>query len=301
MNPKTIETLISKIGLTPVQAVWVMGLSEKHALWIGNQIKANPALFPKEGGNIKKVLTWIKKNPGIDLGQYDYGKALSASLESEKTSFKRDRGSLKNVKIVAICEGSQYKWVVLKTEEDCVEEGIKLRHCLRNSASNYLGEGKKLFSLRDEYNKPILTIQIIKGKIRQYSAKWNNRPDEKYNQYIEVLEKQAKVTITEESKVEWRILELKVGKVFDGDLDIDNETELPAGLRVKGNLTISSGDTELPKGLVMDGDLILEDYAFHIEGGITVKGDIILSGSGAYSFHINLKKIKFGGKIIFNA
>jgi hypothetical protein len=212
------EVLVKKVGLTKTQAKWVVKLSEKHAIWIANQIKSYPEIYPKATAEIKKILDWKKKNEGISIKDYDYATALEAVEGESKSHFLKQQGSLENKNVVAVCHGTPYKWVELKTKDDCIEEGIAMRHCLKdNGGHGYKNVNTRLFSLRNQYNRPVLTIQIHKGnklevgKIGQYSGKCNNPPAQEYNSCFKFLEEQANLKISASSKIANRI---------DSDLDI---------------------------------------------------------------------------------
>jgi hypothetical protein len=302
MNIKTIDTLLEKIKITPTQAVWVMGLSEKHAIWIANQIKANPQIFPQGAGDIKNILEWKKYNQEFDLTKHTFSQVLERIKEDEKSGFKITDQSLKNRNIVAVCDSIigdlhsdllNYKWVELKTIDDCLEEGHAMRNCLRDRAKQYLKKGSRLFSLRNLNNTPEVTVQIVNGELIQYYASENTSPNEMYADCIEFLEKQAKVKISTLSKVDFGIpvkMVLK-GNKHIGDLVINDKCpNLPKNLEVTGNLLISDCEfVQLPLGLKVGKKLELSNIgSVNFSKNSTIGKDLEIRSCTEVYFEPNL-------------
>jgi hypothetical protein len=304
---------MSVLGLSKAQANWAFKISKKHAIWIGNTIKENPKLYPKGKNLFKKIMAWKKKNPAINLKQYKYKNLLRLVLDNGKTTFFKDEGSLKNDRIVAICEGSQFKWVELITEDDCVEEGEYMSHCLEDSSHNYIGNGELLFSLRDLYNKPVVTLQLVQHDygtdyyIEEYRASHDDDPEKKYAKFFSFLEvylKKKRIKVSGISKYENDITS-KLSKkdlTFKGDLEItdDNSMLVCDGLTVKGSLIFNTVDMDLPRNLSVGGDLTLgeECEVLSIPKGTKIGGD--LEVYTAYLEQLDFRNIKLGGKVFFN-
>jgi hypothetical protein len=196
------EVLVGKIGLTEAQAKWAVKISDKYAVWIARQVAANPKIHPKQEDGIRKILSWKKKNPAVNLLKYDYASALSEAKKSDKLPFLQSHNSLKNKKVVAVCGKSEYKWVEINTKNDCVEEGLALKHCLKDGRGGYLNGGARVFSLRDRYNRPVLTLRLLGEMLTEYSASQNNRPSSEYGKFLAFLEEQAALKIDAVSKYE---------------------------------------------------------------------------------------------------
>jgi hypothetical protein len=299
MNPQVIDTLITKIGLTPVQAVWVMSLSEKHAVWIANQIKQSPELFPKEGGKFKKIMKWKKKNNAISLEGHTCDSLVK--LMNTDMPFNIIEGSLKNQRIVAECEGGEYKWVAIKNKEECVEEGDKMHHCLRHGGQSYL-RGAKLYSLRNKNNIPVLTLQIKGNAITEYRAKHDKEPNEIFAQYFKFLEQKEKLNIHTFSKFAHGITKEKqiFPKLFKGNLTIPSgagkSVRMPVGFHVTGDFIMEDCNVKLPAKLKVGGNLVFNEYIH--EGKITdveVGKNIILN---SIYVKLDMNNIKLKGMVI---
>lgn len=213
------EILTKKIGLTKDQATWVVKLSEKHAIWIANQVKSNPTIYPKKTAEVRKILAWNRKNPSVRIKDYDFNAALKEIKKTATMHFLSSPNSLKNTKVVAVCEGTEYKWVEINTKADCIEEGVAMKNCLKdNEGSGYLNRKTRLFSLRNKFNRPVVTIQIVTadyGELRkskvvwkkdehsigQYCGKGNVAPSDEYAECFKFLEKQEKLQIPASSKI----------------------------------------------------------------------------------------------------
>lgn len=217
------EILVGKIGLTKYQAKWAVKTSKKYAVWIAKQLQEK-GLNMSTRIAIKKIIEWKKKNPAVNLNKYNLDSIIKEMHKTETSGFKIELGSLSNKKVIAVCPGKKYRWVELTTQEDCFEEGRAMNHCLKTSPQDYLpsyhhedeNTKSRLFSLRDEYNKPVLTLQINNGILCQYSGKRNVIPAQEYSIYFNTLETETGLRVAENSKFRFGVFgKLSAAKVHE--------------------------------------------------------------------------------------
>jgi hypothetical protein len=238
MNEALLVVLTHKIGLTDDQANKVVQTSEKHAIWIANQLKSFGNKVPKTfWSNTKVIIAWVKKNQTINLKTLTYKEALLKAKKSDKAPFKFIDGSLKNAVVFADCEGSPYKWVELKTKDDCHEEGKAMKNCLKdNLGGGYIFGGSsfkenKLFSLRNEFNRPVVTLCLrATGRkdnptfeVADYLSKTNSEPKKEYAKYFKFLEAKVTTPITANSKYELGLSDEMTMELFHEQLSAEIE------------------------------------------------------------------------------
>ena len=158
--------LINKFGLSRQTVLWILSITDKHHIWIANQIKKNPRLFhDRYQIDFEKIIKWKKIDQFYDIKNLSFEEALNLADEYSlnKTGFIEAHKSLKNKKIYL--DLKEYKWVKLETPQDCREEGRAMNHCLKGGHNSNIVEGINLaYSLRDKYNHPKITIEINKKK-----------------------------------------------------------------------------------------------------------------------------------------
>jgi hypothetical protein len=283
---KTEKIIVEKIGLTQSQSDWCKRISDKYAIWIANQIKANPEVYSSNGEEkIRIILGWKKRYANINLNDYTYDKALKLANKANKEAFIKQENSLKNKDIYL--DLGDYKWVRMTKLTHLKEEGAAMNNCigtLRHGHAREIISGRCVaYSLRDLYNRPHITLKINKhnNSITEFRGKCNEFPNSVYVPYlIDFLEynnewtditaeaTHKKLLLSDKSVVERLInkfdqklhLKLQHNIPFskedfnvDGNLDLryieSDKITLPEGTNVKGNLFLHSSIVELPDNL----------------------------------------------------
>jgi hypothetical protein len=290
---KTTKIIVEKIGLSAKDANWCKSISEKYAIWIANQIKAQPDLKRKKAA-IEKIILWKKDNGSVNLNKFDFAGISKHIQDSTKNAFKNNDNSLKNTNIYL--DLGEYKWVELKKAQDCIEEGEAMGHCVGNRSYYLVIKSNKdrIFSLRDIYNRPHVTIciNIVERRIVQLKGKENKEPVGKYIDSVidflkhtneknlwreiqddtwkdalknnfEQAKKFAKLFPKFYSKVELIELGIFTGKSYTCtkrlDLSFSKIEFLPANMKVKGALRLyyCTNLNTLPENLTVEGYLDL--------------------------------------------
>lgn len=183
------------------------------------------------------------------------------------------------LKIISTFNG--FTWVLLRSENSYLREGILMRHCVKEY---YKWNGETLiYSLRDEKNLPHATLEIREvnlGKRRvksviQISGKANQPLSEKYWNHLLCF-------LNYFHRTYWCIPNL--GAYSYNNLFFDQTTNQVILLE---NLTYHPQDLELikftgkmPKTCIIEGDLSLA-YAEPktLSSELIIKGNLILTGS----------------------
>lgn len=192
------EILVNKIGLSESLTESILKISNKHSIWIANQIVEHPQTSDCLS-EYKMIIDWIKNDTTYNIKYLNYFEALNIAKreikkqkeenlllkEYHKNRFINNIYSLKNRKIYL--NTGKFKWVKLKTISDCQEEGYEMFHCLKNySYGKRVSKGKeRAYSLRDIYNRPFVTISIGSNScIENIFSKYNGSVDDEHIPYV---------------------------------------------------------------------------------------------------------------------
>ena len=171
---------------------------------------------------------------------------------------------------------SNFRWVELTSKKALEREGKLMSHCVGNYFERVNSGNVRIFSLRDNQNRPHTTIELAKNKIEQIKGFANQGVKEEYVKYVkDFLEKKPKG--------------IKFEKVEDllniGILDIDGTWydiyRLPKNLTIKRNLDLSGTQIkELPSDLKVGGGLYLSGTQIkELPSDLKVGGGLYLSGT----------------------
>lgn len=155
-----LNILTEKIGLSQKKAEWVLKRTTKHHIWLANQVKSLNC-YKDYLTDIIMVFNWLKLDNTVNIKELTLSEAtkLAKTALDNKYGFIIINGSLKNMDVVL--DLGEYKWVKLNTVNDCYEEGNAMSNCLNTDRSFSVRDGKKnVYSLRDKYNKPHVTLDI---------------------------------------------------------------------------------------------------------------------------------------------
>lgn len=186
---KRINIIVNKIGLSQDIANFCIAKSKKYAIWLANQIKNNISVLGKNE-ELDLIFDWKRNFQLVNINELTFKQALKESKVYHKSLFVKTKDSLKNRKVILNC--GDFKWVQLLTEEDCLEEGRAMGHCIGGHGHNTnISTGNTIaYSLRDKYNKPHLTFEMrVKDLIVfEFKGRANSQPKAEYLQYfIELL------------------------------------------------------------------------------------------------------------------
>jgi acetyltransferase-like isoleucine patch superfamily enzyme len=298
---KRINVITGKLGLTESQAVYCIGKHKKYAIWIANQIKDfNIDINSIDDDNkIDRILDWKREAQEVNLNELNFKQALKIADKYFDSIFIKTSKSLKNKNVVLDC--GQYKWVQLKTVEDCVEEGNAMGHCIGNSNhSQSISQDRSIaFSLRDKYNKPHLTLEAPFnkehnkfGKIFEFKGSKNQTPNVEYVKYfIDLLKKYDFQGYTDSNL--YKSLENSfelVNKINTINSEFfPFEIKLSLGLDCFGEQEIFINDISinvkdlkninLPKGIMFYTNVSIQAEEINISDDIIIGGNLYLSAS----------------------
>lgn len=311
---KRIDIIMNKMGLSLEIAQWAIGLHKKYAIWAANQVKNNPSLFPAKCGDFETIIDWKKEQHAINLNELSFNTALRrarAFNKQKENPFKTITGSLKNQNIVL--DLGDYKWVELKTEEDCREEGDAMKHCIGGYRPS---ENHQLFSLRDKFNVPHLSISIQNNNLNQYKGKSNSQPKEQYlipflklisnyklekvhdqyfwnsirskPEYIEMLDKTHAHLISFSERIRQGLgvsdKFIYYNESVNQKIEIaEGQTfSLPDGFRLLGDFIVTmqryNSTIKIGDGAIFSDDLSLTGESIYLGNNIKVGGNLTIEG-----------------------
>ena len=157
---KKLNILTEKIGLSQKKAEWVLKRTTKHHIWLANQVKSLNC-YRDYLTDIIMIFNWLKLDNTINIKDLSLPEAtkLAKTALDNKYGFIITDKSLKNKDVVL--DLGDYKWVKLNTVSDCYEEGNAMSNCLNTDRAFSVSSGKKnVYSLRDRYNRPHVTLDI---------------------------------------------------------------------------------------------------------------------------------------------
>ncbi len=296
---KRINIIVGKVGLSEEQAIYCVGKHKKYAIWIANQIKEfNLNINCVETDNkINRILDWKRDAQEINLNELNFKQAFNLADKYFNSFFIKTSKSLKNKNVVLDC--GDYKWVQLKTVEDCIEEGKSMGHCIGNDyhSKNISQERSISFSLRDKYNKPHLTIEApfdkgsnAIGKIFEFKGTSNQIPNIEYVKYfVELMKKYNFGGYTDSGLI------ISLKNSFDIIKEINEinsdffpfEIKIELGLDVFGEneifineINIKDGEViNLPKGIMFYTNVFVKAKEINILGNVLVGGSVHLEST----------------------
>lgn len=294
---KRVNIIVNKIGLTEEQANYCVKKHKKYAIWFANQIKDfNLDINSNDVDNeINRILTWKREVQEVNLNDLKFKEAIKLADKYFNSLFVKTSKSLKNKNVVLDC--GDYKWVQLKTVDDCIEEGKAMGHCIGNDyhSKRIANKNSVSFSLRDKYNKPHLTLEALFneeknefGNIFEFKGSQNQIPNIEYSKYfVKLLEKYNFKSYTDIN------LKNSLEKSFDVVKEINsiNSSFFPIDVKVSMGLNcfgeykviidkinIKSGNTiNLPKGLKFYTNINIESKEIIISENILFGGNVFLS------------------------
>lgn len=318
---RRLNIIVGKIGLTEQDANWCIKLHKKYCIWIANQIKDNPNIKNREG-DILMILDWKKEIQDVNLNDFTFDTALQEARKLHGIMFKENNNSLKNKNVVL--DLGNYKWVQLLTQEDCQEEGNAMGHCV-GGHSGIWREKSYAFSLRDEFNRPHLTLEARRenGVIFEFKGRNNGVPKAEYLQcYIELARKFSTIlgtitdytfteTITKNIVIAQQLNEanpkaldenlklklglnlFKEGQTFMNSIQTEGAKtfKIPKELKIYGNLQVSliGGKMEIPNDIIIGGSVTIRGTSIKLGDGIKIGGNLNLSKSNVTNIPNNLQ------------
>ena len=318
---KRINVIVGKVGLSEEQAIYCIGKHKKYAIWIANQIKEfslNIHSFADDN-RINTILDWKRDAQEVNLNELNFKQAIKLANKYFDSLFIKTSKSLKNKNVVLDC--GEYKWVQLKTVEDCEEEGCAMGHCIGNSyhAQNIYTEKSIAFSLRDKYNKPHLTLEApfnknlnTIGKIFEFKGSKNQTPSVDYvKHFVELMKKYQFEGYTDSNlhkSLESAFSLIKEINSINSDF-FPFEIKMQLGLNVFGEqeifinaINIQNGEViNIPKGIMFYTNVQIKAREINILDDVLIGGNVYLD-SGDISIGESVKiagdlKIKNGKNI----
>tara|TARA_Y100000389_G_C17464356_1_gene524268 strand:- start:3397 stop:4431 length:1035 start_codon:yes stop_codon:yes gene_type:complete len=314
---KRMNIMVNKIGLSEKKATWCLEKDKKYSIWIANQLKTYKFLFSDRERliqfsiDIDNILNWKREVQNLNLNDYDFETALSKSITYQQSLFVSSEKSLKNKKVILDC--GEYKWVKLSTQEDCIEEGNFMNHCIGgNSHAPRIESGISMaFSLRDKFNKPHLTLEAnLNNKIIiEFKGSSNSLPKAEYLDYFVQLNQKYNFTkiqdytiesfkdnleaIKEINKINSEFfttefkLEVGIG-TFEGVefhlnkiiINTKNKIEIPNNFKLTNSLDIiSTNSVTIGNNVLIGGNLIVKCNVLNLGNNIGIGGNFYLDKS----------------------
>lgn len=325
---RRLNIIVGKIGLSEQDANWCIKLHKKYCIWIANQLKENINIKRREA-DILMILDWKKEAQNINLNDYTFDTALDEARKFHNIMFKENNNSLKNQNV--ILDLGKFKWVQLLTQKDCEEEGQAMGHCVAGHSSIW-NKSSYAFSLRDEFNRPHLTLEARKenGVVFEFKGRNNAIPKSEYIKcYIELSRKFPSIlgtitdytfndairnnpsiakqineanpkTIQDSLKLGLGLNIFNEGQTFMNSVKLENGKKLniPKELKIYGNLKVSlQGSVEISNDIIIGGSVDISSYSLTLGNNIKIGGNLNVS-------ECDLKKIPKGlqvcGDVIFH-
>lgn len=301
---RRLNIIVNKIGLSEQEADWCIKLHKKYCIWIANQLKENPNIKMREG-DMLMILDWKKEEQELNLNEYTFETALDEARKAHGIMFKENSNSLKNQNVVL--DLGKYKWVQLISRDDCQEEGEAMGHCV-GGHSGIWSQNSYAFSLRDEFNRPHLTLESRRkdGVIFEFKGRNNGVPKAEYVEcYIELSRKFSDIlgqitdytfvngvgkdvvlaqrlneangrTFDENSKLKLGLDLFKEGETFMQSLLVkhSNKFVLPKEMKIYGNLFVAVGGiVEIPDNTIIGGSVSISGSQLVLGENIKVGGN----------------------------
>jgi hypothetical protein len=119
-----------------------------------------------------------------NLGQYDLDQAFAEAEEWSKEHGGEDvpQGEV----VVDLSDG----WTAqqLATKEQLDAEGEEMQHCVGSYCKLVQAGQTTIYSLRDKKGHPHVTIEVARKRVQQVRGKQNEKPDAKYQKYVDEFE-----------------------------------------------------------------------------------------------------------------
>jgi len=150
--------------------------------------------------NLPQILDWVQlSQPPIDISSYTPERAINASDEWHRTMSAQGEGEVyEKTNPELIVYGPDWKnpqwksWTIQKVigKNDLEVEGNRMDHCVGGFCKGVERGDSVIYSLRDPYNEPHVTIEIEgdnsydPGTIKQIQGKSNSEPKDEYKAMI---------------------------------------------------------------------------------------------------------------------
>jgi len=125
-----------------------------------------------------------------------------------------------------------FRWVLLRNQKDCDDEGILMKHCG--------GAHGTMYSLRDSNDKPHVTADVEylgnedwKNMISQLRGRANTQPKEQYTAYIVAFAKKMNAILYDKELDKEYKKNINLKAFFDKKIDNDSLTEMTVGNMVR--------------------------------------------------------------------
>ncbi len=270
----------------------------KHIIdWVIS-MHANNDLGELVGGK-PKVLLHIQS---IDDAHAQAEKYFSALNKKFAKAASQDEDGI-DIKTV-LDFGDGMKIVEILTPDGLKREGMNMRHCVGGGAydEDVKNNTIKIFSLRDDTNKPHATfeVEVADNALLQCKGKENAPATKKYMPYVERFVRDGKFKLMEHSSYTslvqtdngaiYSIYAMPKNLTLHKSLDLYGcigLTQLPDNLTVSGDLDLNKcmSLTRLPGNLTVGRDLYL-NYCTgltQLPDKIDVKGTIIMPDGSEFS------------------
>jgi acetyltransferase-like isoleucine patch superfamily enzyme len=315
---KRINVIVGKVGLSEEQAIYCIGKHKKYAIWIANQIKdfsLDIDCFETDN-KINRILDWKRDAQEVNLNELNFKQANKLADKYFDSLFIKTSKSLKNKNVVLDC--GDYKWVQLKTVDDCVEEGNAMGHCIGGNghSANISQEKSIAFSLRDKYNKPHLTLEARFdkktneiGKIFEFKGSSNQVPNLDYVKYfVELMKKYSFEGCADSSlynslngafgivkeinsinseffpfeiKIEFGLNVFGENEIFINEINVKNGEviNIPKGMMFYTNVNITAKEINISDNNIIGGSLYLNSKKISIGESVKIAGNLKIENS----------------------
>lgn len=211
-------------------------------------------------------------------------KIFKISVKQLPTHVEKWKKEIENsddgIEEVCKTKDKKFTWVKVFGKRSLEREGRLMNHCAKKYYTNVSKGHMNLYSLRDGFNNPHVTIELdnttkdimqIKGNSNQpvkleyvpYLVEFLNSDVIEYN-LIDKRDRTYNLLIVSKDREVYYLPELPPGTHFNGDIDMSDYhsvDSLPDNLHISGNLVVGrySNLIELPSGLVVDGEVDLKE------------------------------------------
>lgn len=138
---------------------------------------------------LKNLLSYFKNHNDFPKSFYNVDSFL---LKSDKWFRIKNMDTLtKEGEIDIVLNGLNtcYNWVLLKDQQAFYRESVLMSNCVRSFFGSYLSGHCQIFSLRNENNIPLVTVEVKNNYILQVKEKYNKLSDRYSNEVEHFIKK----------------------------------------------------------------------------------------------------------------
>lgn len=155
-------------------------------------------IHPEAQSEVEHIIDWALANPQRQLSKLSWAQAMENTARWDESLAKKGALEEDPDGIEAVCEALMFqpgaRWVKVFSARALEREGALMRHCVGSYAAQVSAGQCSIYSLRDQANHPILTVEIASpqseeapGSIQQARAAFNQPPQPEHASALDAL------------------------------------------------------------------------------------------------------------------